>query len=122
MEPYDFGTGELDKIDSVITRTRNKRVHWVDDDEIILNTCHRFVEYLKLFVQSILNNKTDANEYLKQCQILFNELESLIDCYRIKQAFNDIIQLAEKQEKNQLYEQQLYIENLISRTILFSSA
>jgi len=33
-----------------------------------------------------------------------------------------MIKLADKQDKNQLYEQQIYIENLISRIMLSSSA
>jgi hypothetical protein len=120
--PYDFGIGEIKRADSVTSRcSTGKRVHWIDDDEIILNTCHRFIEYLKLYVQNIDNIETKDN-YLKNCQNSLDELDSLINCQQLKEAFDGIVELAETKDKNQLLEQQLYIENLISRTVLFSSA
>jgi len=88
---------------------------------MILNASYHFIGYLKLFIENIIDEKNE-NDYLKNCQISLDELESLIDCHQIKQAFEDIIQLANKQDKNQLYEQQIYIENLISRSVLLFSA
>jgi hypothetical protein len=122
-QPYDFGTGEITEPNAITVRSNtHKRVHWIDDDEMILNACHRFIEYLKLFVQIRLDDQNDNEDYLKNCQISLDELDALIDCQRIKEAFEVIIELAEENDKQQLYEQQIYIENLISRTVLFSSA
>ncbi|CAF3561731.1 unnamed protein product [Rotaria sp. Silwood1] len=118
---YNFGTGEVTRTGSSISRSSGKRVHWIDDDEVILNLCHRFVEYLKLFVQNTIDDKTE-DTYLENCQISLDELDSLIDCQYIKEAFEDIIELAKTGNKNELLEQQTYIENLLSRTVLFSSA
>jgi hypothetical protein len=118
--PYDFGIGEIKRTDSVASRSSSgKRVHWIDDDESILNACHHFIEYLKLYVQNI--DKNDDN-YLKNCQISLDELNSLVDCQQIQEAFDDIIQLAKTNDKDQLIQQQIYIENLISRTVLFTSS
>ncbi|CAF2631468.1 unnamed protein product [Rotaria sp. Silwood2] len=120
---YNFGGGggEMTQMDSSISRSSGKRVHWVDDDEIVLNLCHRFVEYLKLLVQNVIDD-TNEDIYLKYCQISLDELDSLIDCQHIKEAFEDIVELAKTRNKNQLLEQQTYIENLLSRTVLFSCA
>jgi hypothetical protein len=101
------------------SRHNGKHVHWIDDDESILNACHRFVEHLKLFVQNVLNDKNDEI-YLKNCQISLDELNNLTDCEQLKQAFQDTIQLAKNYEKNQLLQQQTFIAHLISRTVLSS--
>ena len=123
-QPYNFGNGEVPQTHSLRSRRSNssKRVHWIDDNEMILNASHRFVEYLKLFVQNTLDDTSSIDDYLEQCQISLNELQSLIDCSPIKAAFDHFIQLAHNHEKNRLQDQQIYIENLISRTVLFSSA
>jgi hypothetical protein len=121
-KPYDFGIGEMTGTHSVTSRSSNKRVHWIDDDEMILNASHRFIEYLKLFVRNQIEDSHPNDDYLKQCQIFLNELDSLIDCQKIKTAFDDMIQLTKTSDKNRLHIQQIYIENLISHTILLSSA
>ena len=59
---------------------------------------------------------------MKNCQLSLDELNSLIDCQQIQEAFDDITELAKTNDKDQLIQQQIYIENLISRTVLFSSA
>jgi hypothetical protein len=122
--PYNFGVGEINCTDSITSRSSGKRVHWVDDDELILNACHRFIEYFKVFVQNVINEDEDQNEdvHLKNCQIALDELNSLIDCRRINEAFEYTIELVNKQDKIQLLEQQTLMENLISQTVLFSSA
>ncbi|CAF3564022.1 unnamed protein product [Rotaria socialis] len=114
--PYDFGDGE----DSMATTQNGKHVRWIDNDECIVNACRRFVEYLKIFVQNVIN---DQNEeiYLQNCQRYLNELNSLIDCTELKEAFQYSVELANKYEKNQLLQQQTFIAQLISRTILSSS-
>ncbi|CAF0991746.1 unnamed protein product [Rotaria sordida] len=113
--PYDFGNGE----DLITTDQNSKHVHWIDNNEIILNACRRFVEHLKIFVQNVINGQNEEI-YLKNCQISLNELNSLIDCSELKQAFEDTIELANKYDKNQLLQQQTFIAHLISRTILSS--
>lgn len=120
-KPYDFGSGEINRTDSTMSRNGAKRVHWIDDDEIVLNLCHRFVEYLKLFVQNVMDN-TNEEQYLKHCQITLNELNKLIDCQEVRKAFEYIVELAKRGNKAQLIEHQTYIENLLSRTVLLSSA
>jgi hypothetical protein len=119
---YDFGIGEINRTHSLTSRNTNKRVHWIDDDEMILNASHRFIEYLKLFVRNINEDTHSNDDYLNQCQISLNELDSLIDCQKIKTAFDDIIQITKTLDKDRLHEQQIYIENLISHTVLSSSA
>ncbi|CAF1069476.1 unnamed protein product [Rotaria sordida] len=113
--PYDFGNGE----DLITTDQNSKHVHWIDNNEIILNACRRFVEHLKIFVQNVINGQNEEI-YLKNCQISLIELNSLIDCSELKQAFEDTIELANKYDKNQLLQQQTFIAHLISRTILSS--
>ncbi|CAF1235328.1 unnamed protein product [Rotaria sp. Silwood1] len=113
--PYDFGNGE----DLNTTHHNNKHVHWIDNNEIILNTCRHFVEHLKIFVQNIINDKNEEI-YLKNCQISLNELDSLIDCSELKQAFEYTIELANNNEKHHLLQQQTFIAHLISRTLLSS--
>ena len=121
---YDFGIGEVTRSHSLISRgtTTNKRVHWIDDDDIILNASHRFLEDLKSFVHIVIEETRVDDDYLKQCQVALNELEGLIDCQQIKIAFDHLIQLANQFDKNRLSEQQTHIEKLISRTVVFSSA
>ncbi|CAF1433471.1 unnamed protein product [Rotaria sordida] len=123
IQPYNFDSNEITQTNSSISRNSGKRVHWIDDDEIILNLSHRFIEYLKLFVQNIIDNNNNNNEdkYLINCQISLDELDSLIDCQQIKEAFEDIIELTKTRNKNLLLEQQTYIENLLSRTVHLSS-
>ncbi len=119
---YNFGTGEINRRDSLTSRSSShKRVHWFDDDEIILNACHRFVEYLKLLVENILDDKNE-NNYLENCQLSLNELESLINYQQIQQAFKDIIKSIKRRDRNQLMELQTYIENLVSRNLISSFA
>ncbi|CAF4352150.1 unnamed protein product, partial [Rotaria sp. Silwood2] len=72
-----------------------------------------------IFVQNVINDQNDEI-YLKNCQIILNELNSLIDCSKLKQAFKYTIELANKHEKNQLLQQQTFIAHLISRTLLSS--
>ena len=115
--PYDFGNGETSR-----PRSSNKRVHWIDDDETILNASHRFIEYLKLFVRNQIEDRSVNDNYLKQCQISLNELDSIVDCQKIRVAFDDLIQFSKLHDKTRLHEQGIYIENLISHTVLFSSA
>ncbi|CAM4806795.1 unnamed protein product [Rotaria magnacalcarata] len=114
--PYDFGDGE----DSMATTQNGKHVRWIDNDECIVNACRRFVEHLKIFVQNVIN---DQNEeiYLQNCEKYLNELNSLIDCTELKEAFQYSVELANQYEKNQLLQQQTFIAQLISRTILSSS-
>ncbi|CAF3349998.1 unnamed protein product [Rotaria socialis] len=119
--PYNFGVGEITRTDVTTPRSNGKRVHWIDDDEMILNLCHRFIEYLKLWVQNMLDNKNE-DKYLKNCQITLDELDSSIDCQEIRKAFEDIVESAKQRNKTQLIEQQIYIENLLSRSVLLSSA
>jgi hypothetical protein len=104
---------------SITSRQNNKHVHWIDDDKVILNFCHHFVENLKLFVQNIIDNQYEEN-YLKNCQLALDQLHSFIDCSQLKQAFNHTIELANKNEKHQLLQQQTYIAHLISHTVLSS--
>lgn len=98
-----------------------KRVHWIDDDEMTLSTCNRFVESLRLLVQNTLND-THEEKNFTNCQILLDELDSFIDCQYIKKTFEALIELIRNGNKSELLEQQIYIENLLSRTVLFSSA
>ena len=120
--PYNFGVAEENnRTDLLPSRFTRRRVHWIDEDDAATNLSHRFIEYLKLFVQSIVNDK-NGEAYLKNCQISLDELDSLINCRQIKEAFENIIELVEERNKNKILEQQLYIENLLSRTVLFSSA
>jgi len=105
--------------DLIISRQNGKHVHWIDNDEGIFHTCHYFVENLKLFVQNIINDKYEEI-YLKNCQLSLDELQSLTDCLKLKQAFEYTIELAKKYDKNQLLQQQTFIAYLISRTVLSS--
>jgi hypothetical protein len=121
---YNAGTSQIHRIDSIGSRINGKHVHWIDDvNERKAYVCHRFLEYLQLFVDAILNNnKTKYNEheqYLKHCQRILNELNTLIDIQEIRRIFLHIIDLANKREYTQLVKQQRCIERLISRTILF---
>jgi hypothetical protein len=105
--------------DSMVSRQSGKHVHWIDDEDAILTGCHRFVEHLKLFVQNVINDKHEEI-YLRNCQIALEQLEILTDCSELKQAFQYTIELATKHEKNQLLQQQTFIAQLISRTVLSS--
>lgn len=113
MKVYDFDVNE----DSIISRHQSKHVHWVDDHEIILQACHRFVEHLKIFVQNVI---LDTNEeiHLKNCQKSLAELHMITDCSELQRAFEETIQLARKQQKTELLQQQTFLAHLISRTIL----
>jgi hypothetical protein len=102
---------------SITSRQNGKHVHWIDNDKAILNSCHHFVENLKLFVQNILDNQYEEN-YLKNCEKALDELHTFIDCSELKQAFNHSIELANKNEKYQLLQQQTHIAHLISHTVL----
>lgn len=105
------------KKDSLSKCENNKHVHWIDENENLLNLCQDFVENLKLFVQNIINDQYEEI-YLKNSQIALDKLQLLTDCIELKQAFEYTIQLAIKDEKNQLLQQQTFIAHLISRTIL----
>jgi hypothetical protein len=107
------------QLETKITRSNGKHVHWIDDNEDILNLCQNFVENLKLFVQNIIKDKYEEI-YLKNCQFALNELHSFTDCSQLKQAFQYTIELAKKYEKNQLLQQQTFIAHLISRTVISS--
>jgi hypothetical protein len=104
---------------SIISRQNGKHVHWIDNDKIRLNFCHYFVDNLKLFIQNIIDNQYEEI-YLKNCQTALDELDKLIDCSQLKQAFNYSIELANKNEKHKLLQQQTYIAHLISHTVLSS--
>jgi hypothetical protein len=111
---------QLETNENLITSRSNvKHVHWIDDDEDILNLCQYFVENLKLFVQNIINDKYEEI-YLKNCQFALDELQSFTDCSQLKQAFEYTIELANKYEKKQLLQQQTFIAHLISLTVLSS--
>ncbi|CAF0966762.1 unnamed protein product [Adineta steineri] len=114
-----YGLDTVD--DSVTSYHQNKHVHWIDDnnnnDDTILKCCHRFVEHLKIFIHNIMNDKNEEI-YLKNCQMSLDELNKLTDCSELKQAFEYTIQLANKQEKHRLLQQQTFIAHLISRTVL----
>jgi hypothetical protein len=84
-----------------------------------LNACHQFVDYLKLFIQNVINDENEEIS-LRNCQICLDELNCLTDCSELKQAFEYTIELAKNQEKNQLLQQQTFIALLISRTVLSS--
>ena len=118
--PYHFGVGEITRRDSIISRTSSKRVHWLDDEEAKLNACHRFVEHLKLFVHSVINEYDDRREekHLDDCRIALDELNALIDTYEIRETFAEMIELARRREKDSLLEQQVALENLLSSSVL----
>jgi len=105
--------------DLLTSRSNGKHVHWIDDDEDILNLCQNFVENLKLFIQNIMNDKYEEI-YLKNCQFALDELQSFTDCSQLKQAFEYTIELANKYDKKQLLQQQTFIAHLISLTVLSS--
>lgn len=99
-----------------------KHVHWIDDENYnnnILNICQEFVENLKIFVQNILNDKYDEI-YFENCRLSLDKLQLLTNCEELKQAFEYTVILANKYDKNQLLQQQTFIADLISRTILSS--
>ena len=125
LQPFDVGTREKPRANSVLSRSNSKRVHWMDDEETKLNVCHRFVEYLKLFVQTVIDeaDQDKIDEHLKQCQVLLIELNTVTDDRHINEAFDEIVQRARRPENSsQLREQQSYIEDLISRSILSNSS
>ena len=101
------------------SRSTGKHVHWIDHDQVVFDACHHFVENLKLFVQHILNNQYEEI-YLKHCQTALDQLHIYTDCSQLKQAFDQTIDLANKKEKHQLLQQQTFIAQLISRTVLSS--
>ncbi len=84
-----------------------------------MNICHRFVENLKFFIQNLLNDKYEEI-YSKNCQHALDELHLLTDCTQLKQAFNYTIELAKKNDRKHLLQQQTLIAHLISRTVLSS--
>lgn len=104
---------------STTSRTTNKHVHWIDHDQAVFDACHQFVENLKLFVQHILNNQYEEI-YLKHCRTALDQLRGYTDCSQLKKAFDHTIELANNKEKHQLLQQQTFIAQLISRTILSS--
>ncbi|CAF0984029.1 unnamed protein product [Adineta ricciae] len=113
MKMYDFDAME----DSMMSRHQSKHVHWVDDHETILQACHRFVEHLKIFVQNVVLDKNEEI-HLKNCQKSLAELHMLTDCSELQRAFEETIQLARKQQKTELLQQQTILAHLISRTVL----
>ncbi|UJR32213.1 hypothetical protein I4U23_019678 [Adineta vaga] len=115
MHVYDFDMND----DSMISRHPNKHVHWIDDNDAILQACHRFVEHLKVFVQNVIHD-TNEEIHLKNCQLSLDELQMLTDCSELKRAFEKTIQLARKHQKNELLQQQTFLAKLISRTVLSS--
>ena len=125
VHPSEFGAPKKPRANSILVRSNSKRVHWMDDEETKLNVCHRFVEYLKLFVQVVIDegDQDEIDEHLKQCQGLLIELNTVTDARYINDAFDEIVQRARRPENgSQLREQQSYIEDLISRSILSNSS
>ena len=97
----------------------------MDDEETKLNVCHRLVEYLKLFVQTVIDagDQDKIDEHLTQCQGLLIELNTLTDDRHINDAFDEIVRRAKQPENSgQLREQLTDIENLISSSILSTSS
>lgn len=121
---YDFGIAQVTRSHSSVSRgtSTNKRVHWIDDDDMILNASHQFLEDLKSFVNIVIEQTRVDEDLLKQCQIALNELDGLIECQQINIAFDHVIQLANQFDKIRLSEQQTHIEKMISQTVVFSSA
>ena len=122
-ERYDFGTGENRRSHSLVSRgtSTNKRVHWIDDDDIIINASQRFLDDLKTFVDIVLEDTRIDENYIRECQITLNELDGLINCQKIRIVFDDLIQLAIHFDKDRLCDQHAYIEELMSQTVVFSS-
>lgn len=111
--PYYFGQGDV----SAPSRRTGKRVHWIDDDQTILDLCYRFVDHLKLFVQHVIHDYYD-DEHWRQCQIYLNELHRLTDCSELQRAFDESLVWANEGDKVRLLQQQTFIAQLISRTVL----
>jgi len=105
---------------SSLTSHNCKRVHWIDDDELIINASYRFLQYLTLFVENVSNEKNDVIILLNNCRFALDELQSFIDCEHIRKAFDDLIRLVDENRKNELNKQFQRIESLISRTVLIS--
>ena len=125
LQPYELSTSETPRANSIVSRTNSKRVHWMDDEETKLNVCHRFVEYLKLFVQTVIDtgDQDKIDEHLTQCQGLLVELNTVTDDRHINDAFDEIVRRAKQPENSgQLREQLTDIENLISSSILSTSS
>lgn len=101
------------------SRSTSKHVHWIDHDQAVFDACHHFVENLKLFVQHILNNQYE-DIFLQHCRTALDQLHIYTDCTQLKQAFDHTIELANNKEKHQLLQQQTFIAQLISRTVLSS--
>lgn len=104
---------------SMKSQSTSKHVHWIDHDQAIFDACQQFVENLKLFVQDILNNQ-HGDIHLKHCRIALDQLRNYTDCSQLKKAFDHTIALANNKEKHLLLQQQTFIAQLISRTILSS--
>lgn len=113
--PYDFGVGD----DPTDSRPQDKHVHWMDDEEAILNCCCVFVEHLKLFVQHVIDDSYDDTHW-RHCQWALTDLHTISDCSELQEAFDTTLALASKGEKIQLLRQQTLIAHLISRMILSS--